>query len=277
MKKKILVSLLLALTLALSLGAAARAEARIDYVTDGAALLTDAQRQTLNERAAQLSQQYSCGIYIVTVGDYTDYVDRGGIERFAEEVFDSYGLGLGDTGDGVLLALSMKERDYDIYAHGNFGNAAFTDYGKSRLAERFLDNFRANDWAGGLEDFVSYSGELIRRARDGNPEDIWIADEPADEDVTGVNLIMGFTIGAVLAGVTVGSFKRQMKTAVKQTRAANYVAQAGVKLRAQQDEFLRRTVTSTVIRQESGSRSGGHYGGTSISGSHGGSHHSGKF
>ena len=31
---------------------------------------------------------------------------------------DGYGLGVGESEDGVLLAMSMKERDYDIYAHG---------------------------------------------------------------------------------------------------------------------------------------------------------------
>jgi hypothetical protein len=43
------------------------------------------------------------------------------------------------------------------------------------------------------------------------------------------------------------------------------------------DHFVNRTVTTRVIPRETQHRSGGHYGGTSISGSHGGSHSSGKF
>jgi hypothetical protein len=74
--------------------------------------------------------------------------------------------------------------------------------------------------------------------------------------------------------------KRSMKTAVKQTRAEEYVARGGVKLRGKSDQFVNRVVNRQVIRHESSSSSrpgGGHYGGTTISGSHGGSHHSGKF
>lgn len=38
------------------------------------------------------------------------------------------------------MLLSMEYRDYDIMAHG-YGNIAFTDYGKEKMAERFLDEF----------------------------------------------------------------------------------------------------------------------------------------
>ena len=62
----------------------------------------------------------------------------------------------------------------------------------------------------------------------------------------------------------------------EQTRASGYVPKGGVNLRVQSDQFVNRVVTSHRIRREQ-NRSGGHYGGTTISGSHGGSHHSGKF
>ena len=278
--KKLLVSLLLALALLAGLAASAGAEARLDYVTDGSGLLSEDTRLELNERARQLSEEYGCGVYIVIVQNYRDYVN-GSIETFAEEVFEEYGLGYGDTHDGVMLAMSMSERDYDLYAHGDFGNYAFTDYGKSQLVDSFLDNFRRNDWTGGFRDFVDNSGNLIRRAKNGDPLDQWIADAPAEPEpsVTAGEVGLSAIISAIISAVTVGGFKRQMKTAVKQTRAANYVAQGGVKLTRQDDQFVNRTVSRQVIRRDppSSRPSGGHHGGTTISGSHGGSHHSGKF
>ncbi len=282
MKKKLLLTLLLALALLLSLSASAFAEARLDYVTDEAGILSEEERTQLNAQAGRISEQYQCGVYVVIVNDYRSYVN-GSIETFAEEVFAGYDLGYGDSRDGVMLAMSMADRDYDLYAHGSFGNYAFTDYGKGQLAESFLDNFRRSDWAAGFRDFVDMGETLIRRARDGDPLDQWIPD-PAEEQgpsLTPGKLLLSAVISALFGGATVGGMKKQMKTAVKQTRAANYVSQGGVTLRIRDDRFVNRTVTRQVIRHDppsGGSRpSGGHFGGTTISGSHGGSHHSGKF
>ena len=277
--KKLLISLLLSLALLFSLGAAVYGEARLDYVTDGAGLLTEAEVQDLQSRAARISEQYGFGVYIVVVDDYTKYA-KGSIENFAETVFDSYGLGYGSSGDGVLLAMSMNDRDYDIYAHGDFGNYAFTDYGKSQLAESFLDNFRSNDWAGGFRDFIETSADMLEKAKNGQPVDTWIPD-PQPEHKPGLNpikLLASLGVGCMIGGGAVGGMKRQMKTAVKQTRAENYISHGGVELRRQSDDFVNRSVTQQRIPRTPANRpSGGHYGGTTISGSHGGSHHSGKF
>ena len=80
--KKLLISLLLSLALLLSLGAAVHGEARLDYVTDGAGLLTEAEVHDLQSRAARISEQYSCGVYIVVVDDYVTpntMVDAGDV------------------------------------------------------------------------------------------------------------------------------------------------------------------------------------------------------
>ena len=274
MKKKTWISLLLLLSLLCCLTVSAHAEAQLDYVSDYAGLLSDYERQSLSDEAAQLSEQYDCGVYIVIVGDYREFVN-GNIETFTEEVFHSYGLGRGESENGVILGMSMDDRDYDIYAHGDFGNYAFTDYGKEQLADSFLDNFRRDDWTGGFRDFVRNSGELMRRAKNGEPVDQWISDEP-EEHFGVIELFICLIVGLITGGATVGGMKKQMKTAVEQTRASGYVPKGGVNLRVQSDQFVNRVVTSHRIRREQ-NRSGGHYGGTTISGSHGGSHHSGKF
>lgn len=278
--KRIVPSLLLILALILSLSVCAHAEARIDYVSDYAGILDPDEQKDLRDRAAAISAQYDFGVYVVVVDDHRQYVN-GSIEDFAEEIFHSYGLGVGEDEQGVILAMSMKDRDYDIYAHGDFGNYAFTDYGKEQLADSFLDNFRRNDWAGGFRDFIETSGSMLQKAKDGNPVDIWIPDPvETGPSFDGFKAAVSLAIGALFGGGAVGGMKRSMKTAVKQTRAEEYV-RGGVNLRTEHDTFVNRNVTRTRIRQESsssGSRpSGGHFGGTSISGSHGGSHHSGKF
>ena len=284
MKKRFLISLLLVCMLLSALSLTAHAEARLDHVNDYAGILTEDECDALNDRAAQVSQTYGFPVYVVVVYDHTEYVN-GDIETFAEEVFHSYDLGAGEDEEGIILALSMKERDYDLYAHGDFGNIAFTDYGKEQLAASFLDNFRANDWAGGFADYIDNCGVLLQRAKDGDPVDIWIPDptpEPQPQQPTGLTpgkLLLSLLFPGLIGGAGVSGMARQMKTANRQTGAGNYIARGGVQLRVRQDQFYNRVVNRQVIRRQSANDrpSGGHYGGTTISGSHGGSHHSGKF
>ena len=279
MKKKVIVSLLFALCLLLGMTAAAYADAQIDYVSDYAGLLSDAQRRDLNDRAAEIADEYNFGVFVVVVNDYKSYVN-GSIADFSENVFHRYGLGRGQKEEGVLLAMSMNDRDYDIYAHGDFGNYAFTDYGKGQLANSFLDDFRRNDWAGGFRDFIRTSGDMLEKARNGQPVDTWIPDQAeTGPRMTLGKLLVSLGVGCLTGGATVGGMKRQMKTAVRQSGAANYVAQGGVRLSNKRDDFVNRSVTRQVIPRQTGSNrpGGGHFGGTTISGSHGGSHHSGKF
>ena len=279
MKKKVIVSLLFALCLLLGMTAAAHADAQIDYVSDYAGLLSDTQRRDLNDRAAEIADEYNFGVFVVVVNDYKSYVN-GSIADFSENVFHRYGLGRGQKEEGVLLAMSMNDRDYDIYAHGDFGNYAFTDYGKGQLANSFLDDFRRNDWAGGFRDFIKTSGDMLEKARNGQPVDTWIPDQAeTGPRMTLGKLLVSLGVGCLTGGATVGGMKRQMKTAVRQSGAANYVAQGGVRLSNKRDDFVNRSVTRQVIPRQtnSGRPGGGHFGGTTISGSHGGSHHSGKF
>ena len=279
MKKKVIVSLLFALCLLLGMTAAAHADAQIDYVSDYAGLLSDTQRRDLNDRAAEIADEYNFGVFVVVVNDYKSYVN-GSIEDFSENVFHRYGLGRGQKEEGVLLAMSMNDRNYDIYAHGDFGNYAFTDYGKDQLANSFLDDFRRNDWAGGFRDFIKTSGDMLEKARNGQPVDTWIPDQAeTGPRMTLGKLLVSLGVGCLTGGATVGGMKRQMKTAVRQTGAANYVAQGGVRLSNKRDDFVNRSVTRQVIPRQtnSGRPGGGHFGGTTISGSHGGSHHSGRF
>jgi uncharacterized membrane protein YgcG len=276
MKKRLLITLLIVCVLFAGLSLTAHAEARLDYVSDFAGILTADERDARNTRAAQVSEAYGFPVYIVTVYDHTEYVN-GNIEYFSEEVFHSYGLGYGASENGVLLGLSMDDRDYDIYAHGDFGNAAFTDYGKRQVADSFRYSFQQNDWVSGLQAYLENCGNLMRSARNGEPVDIWIPDQTSGPRFDPMNILISFAVALLVAGSSVSGFKKQLKTAVAQTRASGYVPQGGVELRVKNDQFVNRTVTTRAIPRQTSPRSGGHYGGTTTSGSHGGSHSSGKF
>lgn len=114
-------SLLFALVLALSLSVSAAADSSGVYVYDDAALLTQEEYDTLNEAAAAVSEQYGCGVYVVTVDDMADYIDpdavtetgETGMAAFTEYAWDALGLAASHDSNGIMLALSMAERDPD--------------------------------------------------------------------------------------------------------------------------------------------------------------------
>ncbi len=281
MRKKLLLCLLLCTALLLSLGLTAHAEAQLDYVSDYAGLLTEETRNTLNERARQISEEYGCGVYICIVNDYKQYVN-GSLEYFSEEIYKTYDLGEGEERNGILLSMSMNERDFDLTAYGNTANYAFTDYGKDQLTDSFLDNFRRNDWEGGFADYIDNCGVFLARAKNGDPVDQWIPDptpQPQERQhgMTPFKWLLSLLFPGVAGGAAVSGMSRQMKTAVKQTRADEYVGRGSPHLNVHDDQFINRNVTRQVIRrQQNVDRPGGHAGGTTVN-SGGFSHHSGKF
>jgi len=216
---------------------------------------------------------------VVIVDDYKSYVN-GSIADFSEAVYKSYDLGYGEGKNGIMLSLSMAERDYDLYAYGDWAHYAFTDYGKDKLAEEFLDNFRNNDWAGGMHDYVAACSSLMELARNGNPLDIIIyEEEPEPPGLDAFDLAIIVLGSCLVAFAVCAVFKAQMKNTGRQYYAGDYMNFSRSNMRVSTDQFLRRDVVRTRIHRDDddgGRPSGGRPGGTTINAG-GFSHKSGKF
>ena len=267
MKKRIF-CLLAALTLLLGLCAGASAHASA-YVFDTAQLLTDSERASLDAMCAEAGTDYGCGVYIVTIDDYTLHYNADSIEEFAESVFLDLNLGAGDDQNGILLALSMAGRDYDLCAHGEIGNRAFTDYGKGVLAERwFLDEFGQDNWYAGFSRYLDGCTEFLRLDAQGTPFDR--ATDP--ERLEDINVLKWLTVTIVpllTALIVCLIMKGKMKTARKQTQADAYIPRDGVRITRRDDVYLTTTQTRVAVESQKS-------GGTSVN-SGGFSHSSGKF
>ncbi|MBR6341381.1 MAG: TPM domain-containing protein [Treponema sp.] len=245
-------------------------------VQDDYGLLSNSELSDLQDKAGQLSSQYNCGIYIVVVKnmddfayDYEIYNDAFGIEAFAQYYFFNNLKGTGSSGDGILLVMSMKGRDYDIMAHGDFGNYAFTDYGKSKLADSFLDYFADGDWYRGFSSYLNKTGRFLEAAAQGQPVDI---NSPRlKEHNQPLSLAAGLIFGFIVALLSCLVMKSGMKSVHTARIASNFITQNGISIPIQKDSFTHNTVIRTPIQTSSG---GG--GGTRINSS-GSSHHSGKF
>ena len=295
MKKKLISLLLLSLLLALLCPLAAFAEGAdgeqsFPYVLDNANLLSDSQRQALEEQAAALSETHACSLYIVTMEDYREYA--GDVYTCATQLFTYFDLGWGSERDGVILLLSTKERDYALAGHGSTGETICGRESSWLIEDEFLDNFRSNDWNGGFSDYLAACDRQLTKLENGGDvsegANIITGDDGLDyhefnrpdmastyRRSVGLRLAAVIGIPLLVALITCSVFKAQMKTAKEQTRADEYLVPHSMDLRIRDDRFTHRTETRTVI--ESDSRSGGGGGGSSFHSGGGFSGRSGKF
>ena len=249
--------------------------ARLNYVTDEAGLLSASEYNVLNTAAAQISAEYGCSVYIITLNDYKNYSD-GNVYDCATEIFTNYELGYGADKNGVLLLLSMAERDYSLIAHGSVGNTAFTDYAKDVLSDKFLDDFSYNKWFSGFEDYIDYAEYMLAEATKGTPVDVPAA---APRRVNhGQNIALIITVPCLVAFAVCTVFKSQMKTVKRKRTAESYIT-GDVNLRYKEDRYTHTTTTRRRVQQQQTNRSfssSGGGGGTTIGGG-GFSGKSGKF
>ena len=230
--------------------AAANAPERCVYDMEG--LLSNEEYWVLEDYAQKISEQRQCAVYFLMVDDFRNYGD-GEIFDAARQFFLDSGFGMGENRDGVMLMLSMAERDYCLLAHG-FGDTALTDYGKDYISENFLDNFADNDWYGGCMDYLTYTDSLLGMAREGKIYDVgsW---------VTSGGMWVCSLVAAMLIALIVCSIQRLlMKKKVRiQSGAAGYL-EGDVKITRNRDVFTHSTEIRQKIETEKNSSgsSGGH-------------------
>ena len=239
MKKRFVLAMVLCIALCLAFGGAAYASSggSLGYVTDTVGLLTQEEQRELETTAAQLAERYGCGVYVIIVDDYTDYTN-GSTRDFAKETYINYDLGVGEDKNGILLVLSISDRDYYLLTKGDIANAAFTDYGQEQLTQEFLDDFRYDNWFAGFRDYMSTAGQYL-------------------EESDGANILMIVGIPCLISLAVCGIFAAQMKTARRQTGARGYISHGGVDMRVTQDQFLYHTETRQHIPDKSDAPSGG--------------------
>lgn len=228
------------------------------YVADTYGLLSSNEWTTLEKRAANISERYSCGVYIVTVDDYKNY-GNGDVYDVTARLYHSNGFGAGDGRDGIMLLLSMNRRDYALFVYGDKAEYAFNDYGLEQLEDAFLDDFGNNNWSGGFSGYLNACEEYLASAQEGKP----VRANPV------IPIVIAILISCAIALVVCLILKSTMKTARQKSEAREYVAAGGLRLTKQVDQYTHTTKTRRKIESSSGN-SHSHSGG----GGHG---RSGKF
>lgn len=219
---------------------------RMQYVFDISDLLTYEEWVELEARAADISNRQHCGVYFALVNDYTDYGD-GGVYEVTYQLYHGSELGFGTDRDGIIVLLSMEERDYAMFVYGEYAEYAFDSYGQEKLEEQFLGDFGDNDWYGGISHYLDACDEFLTKADAGDPVRLSYWE----------NFWEYFPAVAVLACLPTGSIciwlMRGMKS-VRQKKEANaYLTEGGLHLTQQYDQYTHTTETRTKIQEESSS------------------------
>ena len=254
-----------------------RSDLRLSRVVDLAGVIDDTRLSSLNELADRVSEKYNCDIAAAIVPS----LEGKYVVDYADDYFIYNGYGMGSDRDGILLLVSVGDREFAEATHG-YAITAFTDYGLTNYLEpRFVGSLSGGDWAGAVERYINASGELLEQARNGKPYDYYAPErvQKSCKDVAPVAALISAVVGFFSGGIPTAAMKSKMKSVEKNYGAANY-ARGGLNLRARDDRFLYANVSRTPIPRHTEHHSGGHGGGstTHISSSghtFGGSH--GKF
>ena len=219
-------------------------------LVDDAGLLTEEESSALLNKLEDISQKYENEVGIVTVNS----LEGKTAEAYADDYYDYNGYGYGENDDGLLLLISMGEREWAISTYGYSHTVAFTDAGLEFISGEFQSKLSSGNYADAFNCFADQCDHPF-----------WLV----------TDLVVAFLISFRL----VKSKSKNLKSVKKQESAEAYERKGSMSLRRSTDSFVNRIVTQRTIRNEkdsSSSSSGGSSSHTSSSGrSHGGA--SGKF
>ena len=228
------------------------------YVRDEAGLLTEEQVNALEEQAKTISNAQKCGVYILTVNDFTaDGSDT--IRDFAKGYYTDNSLGWGDSRDGELLVLSMSQRKASQVAYGNKATSIFVGDNQAQLEEGFKDNFKVDDWAGGFTDFLTMSEEMLVEDANSGGDSSYDGDYSGDSMVFFNWKLLGICVigSCVIALIVCLIFKAQMKSARLKQDASDYVDRGDIRIHAREDRFTHRTESRVRIHDDDDHGGGG--------------------
>lgn len=265
-----IISLLFTLVLICTTAFPVFAETHPPRVVDNADLLSAYEETELIEQLDEISERQQFDIVVVT----TNSLYGEGPMVFADDFYDYNGYGYGANADGVLLLVSMEQRDWWVTTTG-YGITAITDAGLDYMSEKFVPKMSGGDYSEAFETFAELCDKFVTQAKEGEPYDI--GNMPR-EPLSLLWIPGSMLIGAIISFIILAKFKSDLKTVRKQRAASDYSKPGSFVLTEQRDTFLYSKVDRRLKPKDtsSGGSSGGSSSHRSSSGrSHGGG--GGKF
>ena len=204
-------------------------------VVDQADLLSASEESELMMKLDEISERQQLDVVVVTVPGLAGKSPQ----EFADDYYDYHNYGFGAEKDGILLLVSMEERDWYITTTG-FGITAFTDAGIEYLSDQILFWLSDGYYAEAFHTYADQCDIFITQAYTGEPYDVNnLPREPLSIIWIGISLIVGF----IMAISVTGSMKSQLKTIRREPAAGSYVVDGSVRVTESREFFLYRNIT----------------------------------
>lgn len=237
-------------------------------VVDMAGLLDGAERAALLSRLDEISERERVDIVVLTVNGLEGKTSM----QYADDFYDNNGYGYGGGKDGILLLVSMADRDWWISTAG-YGITAFTDAGMDYISEQFLPALSSGDYREAFMCFADCCEEFITEAKAGHPYDI--SHMPKEPFRLGFSVCVSLAAGLIFAVIVTACMKGQLKSVRSQPGASSYVKDGSMNITESRELFLYSNLRRREKPKSNTSRGGSRTHTSSSGRSHGG--RGGKF
>lgn len=247
-------------------------EGQKPLLVDEAGLLSEEESSTLINKLEEISQRQKNEVAVVTVNS----LEGKTAEAYADDYYDYNGYGYGENDDGLLLLVSMGEREWAVTTYGYCHTVAFTDAGLDYISSEFRRKLSSGEYAKAFDCFADLCDDFLTQAATGEPYDV---DNMPKGKVSPFWLYTDLVVAFFISFGIVKGKSRNLKSVKKQESAKAYERRGSLSLRRSTDSFVNRIVTQKTIRNEKNSSSGSSGGSSSHISSSGRSHGgtSGKF
>ena len=247
-------------------------ECQKPLLVDEAGLLSEEESSTLINKLEEISQRQKNEVAVVTVNS----LEGKTAEAYADDYYDYNGYGYGENDDGLLLLVSMGEREWAVTTYGYCHTVAFTDAGLDYISSEFRRKLSSGEYAKAFDCFADLCDDFLTQAATGEPYDV---DNMPKGKVSPFWLYTDLVVAFFISFGIVKGKSRNLKSVKKQESAKAYERRGSLSLRRSTDSFVNRIVTQKTIRNEKNSSSGSSGGSSSHISSSGRSHGgtSGKF
>ncbi len=250
--KKLVLGTLCAGCAAIMLTAEIKADSE-EFVRDEYGLLSTDEVQELNSYGAELYEDRQCGIYLRITNDLAGYTYA---QDYVENVYVVEELGYGEDHSGVLLLISMGERDYALTVYGSAYDV-FTDPVVEDMLDDITSYLSRGNWYRAFRTYYEESDRILKdytyHEIEYDEDDFIVIDGDGEEEQEpekrGVNpLPVG--IGSLVTSLMIclGLRSKNKTTGVKHS-AGTYLAD--VRLTKKLDIFTHNTVSRVKVADSS--------------------------
>lgn len=219
-------------------------DAESPLLVDQADLLTISEETTLITKLSSLSNKYNVDVAIVT----TDGLGGTTAADMAEYLYDELEYGTGSEKSGVMMLVSLEERDWAVHVHG-VGEDAIGDSEMQAIMDEVMPYLSNDDFYSAFNAFADKCDYYINGEINGFPFKF------------ARNLIIALVIGFIVAFIATSIMKGKLKSVRFQNQAADYVKAGSMNVTLSSDFFLYRNITRTARPQNNSSGSGRSSGG----------------